>query len=169
MHIRMYVRMYAYTVDLEIFVFFFSRKNVFVGQRTPRKYFNFFFPQHVMASAVEDAYRAACCIRGYHVYRDIWAAAVGEVLACEQEPRNRVDRHAVAVKKGVTVIGHLPRKMSRVCSLFLRRGRDIHCTVTGRRQHSSDLPQGGLEIPCIIEFRHSAKPKEIAKLKKLLK
>ena len=29
-----------------------------------------------------------CCIRGYHVYRDVWEAAVGEGLACEREPRN---------------------------------------------------------------------------------
>ena len=26
------------------------------------------------------------CIRGYHVYTDIWDAAIGEVLVCEREP-----------------------------------------------------------------------------------
>ena len=30
----------------------------------------------------------ACCVRGYHVYKDIWAAAIGEVLVCSQEPTN---------------------------------------------------------------------------------
>ena len=29
-----------------------------------------------------------CCVRGYHVYKDIWAAAIGEVLVCSQEPTN---------------------------------------------------------------------------------
>ena len=24
----------------------------------------------------------ACCVRGYQVYKDIWAAAIGEVLVC---------------------------------------------------------------------------------------
>ena len=66
------------------------------------------------------------------------------------------------------MIGHLPKKMSRVYSLFLRRGGDIPCTVTGRRRHSRDLPQGGLEIPCVIEPSNSVKLKEIAKVKQLL-
>ena len=79
-----------------------------------------------------------CCIRGYHVYQEIWEAAVGEVLVCEREPRDVEDRYAVAVKKDGTVIRHLPRKVSRICSLFLRRGGSIHCTVTGRRRRSAD-------------------------------
>ena len=41
---------------------------------------------------------------------------------CERETHNDRDRYVVAVKKTGTVIGHLPRKVSRVCSLFLRRG-----------------------------------------------
>ena len=23
-----------------------------------------------------------CCVRGYHIYKSIWAAAIGEVLVC---------------------------------------------------------------------------------------
>ena len=30
----------------------------------------------------------ACCVRGYHVYKDIWAAAIVEVLVCGREPTN---------------------------------------------------------------------------------
>ena len=32
----------------------------------------------------------ACCVRGYHVHKDIWAAAIGEVLKCsrDREPTN---------------------------------------------------------------------------------
>ena len=80
------------------------------------------------------------------MYKEIWEAAVGEVLMCEREPHNVQDRCAVAVKKAGTVIGHLPQKLSRVCSLFLRQGGGtIDCTVTGGRRYSVDLPQGGLE------------------------
>ena len=53
-----------------------------------------------------------------------------------------------------------------VCSLFLRRGGSIHCKVTGSRRYSSDLPQGGLEIPCSLVFK--ANVKEITKLRKVL-
>ena len=107
------------------------------------------------------------CVRGYHVYKDVWAASIGETLVCSREPTNNSDRYAVAVTKNGTVIGHLPRKMSRMCSVFIRRGGSIACTVTGARRYSSDLPQGGLEIPCTLLF--SAKKKEIQKLKKILK
>ena len=109
----------------------------------------------------------ACCVRGYHVYKDIWAAAIGEELECSREPTNMADRYAVAVRNEETIIGHLPRKISKVCSLFLRRGGSIRCTVTGSRRHSSDLPQGGLEIPCSLLF--TADMKEIIKLNKVLK
>ena len=115
---------------------------------------------------MED-YERDLCVRGFHVYRDIWEAAVGEVLDCEREPGNAKDRYAVAVKKNATVIGHLPKKISCVSSLFLRRGGSIQCTVTGRRRYSFDLPQGGLEIPCSVKF--TAKSKELKKLKQLLK
>ena len=30
----------------------------------------------------------ACCVRGYHMYKDIWAAAIGKVLVCSREPTN---------------------------------------------------------------------------------
>ena len=29
-----------------------------------------------------------CCVKGYHVYKDIWAAAIGEVLVCNRELTN---------------------------------------------------------------------------------
>lgn len=107
------------------------------------------------------------CIRGYHVYQQIWSAAVGEVLSCCREPTNLRDRYAVAVEKDDIIIGHLPRKVSRVCSIFMRRGGSIVCVVSGGRRYSGDLPQGGLEIPCRLVF--TAKAKEIKKLKRLFK
>ena len=30
----------------------------------------------------------ACCVRGYHVYKDTWAPAIGELLARSREPTN---------------------------------------------------------------------------------
>ena len=30
----------------------------------------------------------ACCVRGYHIFKDIWAAAIQEVLVCSTEPTN---------------------------------------------------------------------------------
>ena len=58
----------------------------------------------------------------------------------------------IAVVREGTVVGHVPRRISRVCSLFIRRGGVIRCCVTDRRRYSSDLPQEGLEIPCLLSF-----------------
>ena len=88
---------------------------------------------------MED-YERALCVCGFHMYCDVWEAAIGEVLDCEREPGNAKDRYAVAVKKDATVIGHLPRKISHVSSLFLRQGGSVQCTVTGRRRYSFDQP-----------------------------
>ena len=107
------------------------------------------------------------CVRGYHMYKDIWNAVIGEELLCEREPDNRSNRYAVAIKKDGIIIGHLPRKISRTCSLFLRRGNEITCRVTGHRRYSVNLPQGGLEVPFILRFEGEAK--EIMKLKKFIK
>ena len=30
----------------------------------------------------------ACCVRDYHIYKNIWAAAILEVLVCSMEPSN---------------------------------------------------------------------------------
>ena len=54
--------------------------------------------------------------------KKVWAATVREALACEREPKNSSDQYAVAVKNEGTSIEHLPRKLSWVCSLFLRLG-----------------------------------------------
>ena len=64
-------------------------------------------------------------MRGYHVYKDIWEANVGEELECVRERRNEKDRYAVAVVKNDTIIGHLPRKISKVCSFFFKKRRQL--------------------------------------------
>ena len=115
---------------------------------------------------VEELVRT-CCIRGYHVYKETWEVTCGEVLVCERDIRNMEDGYAVAVKKDGTTVRHLPRKVSRISSLFIRQGGIIQCTVTGLRRYSEDLPQGGLELPCLLLFRGT--PKDIGKLKGLWK
>ena len=43
-----------------------------------------------------EEFRVDICVRGQHIYKDIWYAVVGEVLVCEREPPGY---YAVAVKK----------------------------------------------------------------------
>ena len=95
-------------------------------------------------------------IRGHHVYKAIWEPANGEELNTEREIRNPYDPLAVAVTKLLCkerrTVGHLPRRISPLCSAFLRRGGTIKCIVSGHRKYSEDLPQGGLEVPCQLHF-----------------
>jgi len=94
------------------------------------------------------------CVHGFHVYQGIWTPVTGEHLPCETEDSNAFDPYAVAVKKDADVIGHIPRKISAACSLFVQGGGTLTCIITdSRRQYSADLPQGGLQIPCKLEFK----------------
>ena len=115
---------------------------------------------------ITETLEVVCCVRGYHVYWRVWCAVEGETLQCTREQGNSKDCYAVAVKKDGVIVGHIPIKTSRVTFLFLRRGGSLQSTVTGRRQYSSDLLQGGLEIPCKLLF--SGRSKDIRKLKKLV-
>ena len=87
-------------------------------------------------------------------------------LGCERETFNPSDPYAVAMIHDGVIVGHVPRNISAICSAFLRRGGTMTCTVAGVRQYSSDLLQGGLEVPCKLSF--SAPTKDIQKLCKLL-
>ena len=77
---------------------------------------------------------------------------------------NYRDPFAVAVVRSGVIVGHVPRKIS---SMFLRRGGTISCRVTGGRRYSEDLPQGGLEVPCMLTLRGSHG--DVDKVKVLLK
>jgi len=81
----------------------------------------------------------------------------------KREDDDYVNPFDVAVVKNVNIVGHVPRTISAVCSLFLCRGGSIGCLVTGSRCYSWDLPQGGLEIPCKL-----GNSKYVSKSRKLL-
>ena len=75
-------------------------------------------------------------IRGYHEYQTIWTnPLIGEELPCEREPDNSHDPYTVAVKKEIggrnQIVGHVPRRLSMVCSLFIRRGGLLVCIING--------------------------------------
>ena len=112
-----------------------------------------------MASTCIDVVEISTVVRGYQVYQEIWSAPLGEVLFCQRETDNRHDLFAVAIVKEGEVVGHVRREISSSCSLFLLSGT-ITCKVTGSRQYSHDLEQGGMHIPCklIAQIKNSRLP-----------
>ena len=97
------------------------------------------------------------CIRGHHVYKDVWTPVVDEELNCRREEGNISDPYAVATVKSGNIVGHVPRRISVACNLFIQKRGNILCKVTGPRRHSGDLPQGGLEVPCKLTFLGDSK------------
>ena len=81
------------------------------------------------------------CIHGYHVYKDLYATP-GETLTCIREWGNRNDVFAVAVQSDDNFVGHIPRHVSCICTLFICRGAVLNYLITGSRRYSRDLPQG---------------------------
>ena len=94
------------TVDREIFV-----KGNFRAEKFRAKFFSLSGGIHENLTLVTkfiiikknvtrkmDECEWALCVRDYHVFHEIWETAIGEVLACEKQPRNAKDGYAVAVK-----------------------------------------------------------------------
>ena len=54
-----------------------------------------------------EMFRLECCVRGYHVYKDNWEAAVGEELYCRCEQGNPVELYAVSILTEEEIVSHL--------------------------------------------------------------
>ena len=91
-------------------------------------------------------------VRDFQVYSEIWEPYIGEELQCVREEDNDHDPYAVSIIKRRQIVGHVPHSISRACAVHLRSHGNITCTVTGSREYSSDLDQGGMQIPCTLCF-----------------
>ncbi len=81
--------------------------------------------------------RASFCVEAMaRGYQSVCTALVGEELPCQWETVNHRDPFAVPVLKDEVIVGHVPRKISSICSIFLRRNGWISCRVTGSRRYS---------------------------------
>ena len=65
------------------------------------------------------------CVCDFHMHQDIWMLTTGERLSCQTEDSNAFDPYAVAIRKSANVIGHVPRKISAACLLFIQRGKGV--------------------------------------------
>ena len=59
-------------------------------------------------------------VKGYHVYKDYWEAATGEILQCRKERTNIHDPFTVAIIKDDSVVGHVPRKFPQYAHCFCK-------------------------------------------------
>ena len=87
-------------------------------------------------------YAMQTVMRGYHAYKEVYSATVGQVLPCQQERGNVHDQYSVPIVDENTVIDHVPQVISAVCLLFIRRNGVIACEVISGRHYLNDMPQG---------------------------
>ena len=67
--------------------------------------------------------------------------------------------YAVAFKKVIdgsyVVVGHVPRTISPICSVFIQKGSTIEGKINGGPQYSFNLLQGGQHVPYVLKFSTS--------------
>lgn len=107
----------------------------------------------VKLSAEGTSFSVACASRGFHEYRKIWALRINQQLIVKPESGNLFDPYAIGLFTKIrgkieplSLVGHLPREISRFCKFFFEYGGNIEATVCDIKFRRSPLPQGGLEI-----------------------
>ena len=105
---------------------------------------------------------------GNYVYCTIWTPVLGKLLSCKRELDNAKDRYAaIAVCRvdGI-IVGHIPRKISFLCRVFIKGGSTIQCIVNGDCQYSHDLPQGVWKYPVCWCLVSTVEEKDLNKVKR---
>ena len=95
---------------------------------------------------------------------------IEEYLVCSHEENNAFDIFAIKTcKEDRTIVGHLPRELSRTLKFLLARDARIFAVLTSTHYRRSPLVQGGLEIPCNVTVEMSPTLKNIQLLERLMK
>ena len=103
---------------------------------------------------VEKNCEISAAVRGYHYYGKTWFPQEGEVLQCLHEFGNVFDVFAIKTcKPDGTIVGHLPREISRATKFLLDRGATISANLILTDYRRSPLVQGGLEIACKVSVK----------------
>ena len=59
-------------------------------------------------------------VHDYYIYRDVWNTSVRETVNCERESRNLKDTYTVALLKDGVIVGHVPRTISCMYTLYFK-------------------------------------------------
>ena len=62
-------------------------------------------------------------------------------------------KYAMVLKFNDVFVGHVPKFLSKICYFYQKHGGTIIVRITGERQYSKDLVQGGMEFPVKYIFR----------------
>ena len=107
----------------------------------PSKYFTVCYKTEVLS-----------VIRGHHVYKEVWDAAIGDLLESAVDDRTEAkeyDKYAVGLYNKDTLVGHIPIEISSLCCHFINQdpGNKIKALTTGKLQR-----EVGLVVPAKYIF-----------------
>lgn len=74
------------------------------------------------------------------------------LLQTKREEQNEHDPYSIALllPGTETVVGHIPREISRLCYYFMQHNGNLSAKVTTVQKRRSPIEQGGLEIPIVV-------------------
>ena len=74
----------------------------------------------------------------------------------EDNPQSLVhDKYVIAlINSESATVADLPKFMSKLAHFFVKHAGKIRCEITGSKRYSSNLEQGGLEIPAKTIFQN---------------
>ena len=83
-------------------------------------------------------------IRDHHVYKEVWDAAIGEMLEAasdDREAAKEYDKYAVALYKKDILVGYIPIEISSLSFHFINQDavNKIKALTTGKRQREIGL------------------------------
>ena len=83
-------------------------------------------------------------IRDHHVYKEVWDAAIGEMLEAasdDREAAKEYDKYAVALYKKDILVGYIPIEISSLSFHFIKQDavNKIKALTTGKRQREIEL------------------------------
>ena len=81
-------------------------------------------------------------IRDHHVYKEVWDAAIGEMLEAasdDREAAKEYDKYAVGLYKKDILVGYIPIEISSLSFHFINQDavNKIKALTTGKRQRGN--------------------------------
>ena len=90
-------------------------------------------------------------VQGYHIYEDVWDAAIGEDLSCQRKVDNYTNLFAIAIVKEGEGVGHVPRKIST--ETFI--GINFHQIVMSHKKAKISTPHNKPALYGIRTYKYT--------------
>ena len=97
--------------------------------------------------------------RGFHAYKQNWDRVLGRRYTGTTEEKNEHDKYALAEVNDDEVVGHIPLRLSKIMSMFLKlTGSHMEAEVTGKYVNR----EAGYRLEISYKYHVSGQEKAVA-------